>query len=150
MHQKTVTSILPEEDFCLYKDFPFNQLIIFYKGSKLIHTYTIHFTTLMMMRKLDLIGGARGADARRTRHPRHRCELLARHLGAGRHAAGGHCQAQRRHPRGFGDPGVQERFKKLGQEIWPSDQQTPGALAAKQKAEIAKWTPIIRQTMPAQ
>jgi len=39
---------------------------------------------------------------------------------------------------------VQERFKKLGQEIWPTDHQTPQALAAKQKAEIAKWTPIIK------
>jgi len=48
------------------------------------------------------------------------------------------------------DPGVQERFKKLGQEIWPTDHQTPQALAAKQKAEIAKWTPIIKETMPAQ
>jgi tripartite-type tricarboxylate transporter receptor subunit TctC len=44
------------------------------------------------------------------------------------------------------DPGVQQRFKKVGQEIWPPDQQTPGALAAKQKAEIAKWTPIIKAT----
>ena len=44
------------------------------------------------------------------------------------------------------DPGVQERFKKLGQEIWPPDDQTPDALAAKQKAETAKWTPIIKDT----
>jgi tripartite-type tricarboxylate transporter receptor subunit TctC len=48
------------------------------------------------------------------------------------------------------DPAVAERFKKLGQEIWPVDQQTPAALAAKQKTEIAKWTPIIKATMPAQ
>ncbi len=44
------------------------------------------------------------------------------------------------------DPGVQERFKKLGQEIWPPDYQTPDALAAKQQAETAKWTPIIKDT----
>ncbi len=44
------------------------------------------------------------------------------------------------------DPGVQERFKKLGQEIWPANYQTPEALAAKEKAEIAKWTPIIEAT----
>ena len=43
------------------------------------------------------------------------------------------------------DPGVQERFKKIGQEIWPPDYQTPEALAAKQQAEIAKWTPIIKE-----
>jgi tripartite-type tricarboxylate transporter receptor subunit TctC len=42
------------------------------------------------------------------------------------------------------DPGVQERFKKVGQEIWPPEDQTPAALAAKQKAEIAKWTPVIK------
>jgi tripartite-type tricarboxylate transporter receptor subunit TctC len=42
------------------------------------------------------------------------------------------------------DPGVQERFKKVGQELWPPEQQTPAALAAKQKAEIAKWTPVIK------
>jgi tripartite-type tricarboxylate transporter receptor subunit TctC len=44
------------------------------------------------------------------------------------------------------DPVLQERFKKIGQEIWPLDQQTPQALAAKQKAEIAKWTPIIKES----
>jgi tripartite-type tricarboxylate transporter receptor subunit TctC len=44
------------------------------------------------------------------------------------------------------DPGVQERFKKIGQEIWPPDYQTPEALAAKQQAEIAKWTPIIKES----
>jgi len=31
----------------------------------------------------------------------------------------------------------------FGQEIWPPEYQTPEALAAKQKAEIARWTPII-------
>ncbi len=42
------------------------------------------------------------------------------------------------------DPSVQERFKKVGQEIWPAEDQTAAALAAKQKAEIAKWTPVIK------
>ena len=41
------------------------------------------------------------------------------------------------------DPTMQERFKKVGQEIWPVEYQTPEALAAKQKAELAKWTPVI-------
>jgi tripartite-type tricarboxylate transporter receptor subunit TctC len=41
------------------------------------------------------------------------------------------------------DPIVQDRFKKVGQEIWPIKDQTPEALAAKQKAELAKWTPVI-------
>jgi len=44
------------------------------------------------------------------------------------------------------DPIVQDRFKKVGQEIWPAEYQTPAALAAKQKAEIVKWTPIIKQS----
>ncbi len=44
------------------------------------------------------------------------------------------------------DPGVQERFRKIGQEIWPPEYQTPEALAAKQQAEIAKWTPIIKES----
>lgn len=44
------------------------------------------------------------------------------------------------------DPVVQDRFKKVGQEIWPVAFQTPAALAAKQQAEIAKWTPIIKES----
>ncbi len=44
------------------------------------------------------------------------------------------------------DPAVQERFRKIGQEIWPPDHQTPDALAAKQKAEIAKWVPVIKDS----
>jgi tripartite-type tricarboxylate transporter receptor subunit TctC len=44
------------------------------------------------------------------------------------------------------DPTVQDRFKKVGQEIWPVAYQTPEALAARQKAEIAKWMPIIQES----
>lgn len=43
------------------------------------------------------------------------------------------------------DPAVQERFKKAGQEVWPQAEQTPEALAAKQQAEIARWSPIIKE-----
>ena len=43
------------------------------------------------------------------------------------------------------DPVVQERLKKVGQEVWPPEYQTPAALAAKQKAEMAKWTPVIKE-----
>jgi hypothetical protein len=32
----------------------------------------------------------------------------------------------------------------LAQEIFPPEQQTPQALAALQKTEIAKWWPIIK------
>jgi tripartite-type tricarboxylate transporter receptor subunit TctC len=44
------------------------------------------------------------------------------------------------------DPTVQDRFRKVGQEIWPVEYQTPEALAAKQKAELAKWTPVILES----
>jgi tripartite-type tricarboxylate transporter receptor subunit TctC len=43
------------------------------------------------------------------------------------------------------DPGVRALLADLGQEIFPRDQQTPEALAALQKAEIAKWWPIIKE-----
>jgi hypothetical protein len=39
---------------------------------------------------------------------------------------------------------VQRRIGRLGQEIFPREKQTPGALAAFQKAEINKWWPIIK------
>jgi tripartite-type tricarboxylate transporter receptor subunit TctC len=42
------------------------------------------------------------------------------------------------------DPSVQQRLRNVGQEIWPIAEQTPAALAAKQQAEIALWTPIIK------
>jgi tripartite-type tricarboxylate transporter receptor subunit TctC len=42
------------------------------------------------------------------------------------------------------DPSVVRRLTDIGQEIFPRDQQTPQALAALQKAELAKWTPIIK------
>jgi tripartite-type tricarboxylate transporter receptor subunit TctC len=43
------------------------------------------------------------------------------------------------------DPTVKERFSAVGQEVWPPEGQTPAALAAKQKAEIERWTPIIKE-----
>ena len=42
------------------------------------------------------------------------------------------------------DASVQQRLRNVGQEIWPLGEQTPQALAAKQKAEIAQWTPIVK------
>ena len=41
------------------------------------------------------------------------------------------------------DPAVQQRFKDIGQEMWPVAQQNPAGLAAQQKAEIEKWFPIV-------
>jgi tripartite-type tricarboxylate transporter receptor subunit TctC len=43
------------------------------------------------------------------------------------------------------DASVRERLKKVGQEIWPVEDQTPEALAAMQKAEIARWTPFVKE-----
>ena len=42
------------------------------------------------------------------------------------------------------DPAVRKRFEDLGLEVPPRAQQTPEALAAHHKAEIAKWWPIIK------
>jgi tripartite-type tricarboxylate transporter receptor subunit TctC len=42
------------------------------------------------------------------------------------------------------EPAVRARLAELGQEIYPRDQQTPEALGALQRAEIARWWPIIK------
>jgi tripartite-type tricarboxylate transporter receptor subunit TctC len=41
-------------------------------------------------------------------------------------------------------PAVRQRLTDMGQEIPPREQQTPEALGAFQRAEMAKWYPIIR------
>jgi tripartite-type tricarboxylate transporter receptor subunit TctC len=42
------------------------------------------------------------------------------------------------------DPAIRKKLVDLAQEIFPREQQTPEALAAYQRAEIAKWWPIIK------
>lgn len=42
------------------------------------------------------------------------------------------------------DPAVSKQLENLGLQMPPKDQQTPEALGAWQKAEIAKWWPMIR------
>ena len=42
------------------------------------------------------------------------------------------------------DPLVKQRLTEVGVQIPPVDQRSPKALAALQKAEIAKWWPIIK------
>jgi tripartite-type tricarboxylate transporter receptor subunit TctC len=42
------------------------------------------------------------------------------------------------------DPTVRQRLLDLAQTIYPPEQETPTALHAFQKAEIAKWWPIIK------
>ncbi len=42
------------------------------------------------------------------------------------------------------DPAVRQRLTEMGLEIPPRDQQTPQALLALQRADIAKWWPIIK------
>jgi tripartite-type tricarboxylate transporter receptor subunit TctC len=41
------------------------------------------------------------------------------------------------------EPNIRDRLVKLGQEIPPRAEQTPEALAARQRAEIEIWKPII-------
>jgi tripartite-type tricarboxylate transporter receptor subunit TctC len=45
---------------------------------------------------------------------------------------------------GLGDANLRQRLANIGQEIFPPDRQTPEALGAYQRAEIAKWWPIIK------
>jgi tripartite-type tricarboxylate transporter receptor subunit TctC len=42
------------------------------------------------------------------------------------------------------DPVVAKKLADLGQEIPPADQQNPAGLAAQLKAELERWTPIIK------
>ena len=42
------------------------------------------------------------------------------------------------------DPAVHSRLEKIGEEIFPRELQSPGALAAFHKAEYEKWLPIIK------
>jgi tripartite-type tricarboxylate transporter receptor subunit TctC len=42
------------------------------------------------------------------------------------------------------DPRAKQRFEDLGIQITPLDQQSPEALRALQKAEMARWWPIIK------
>ncbi len=42
------------------------------------------------------------------------------------------------------DPKFKQRMIELALEMPPSDQLTPEALAALQKAEIAKWWPMMK------
>jgi tripartite-type tricarboxylate transporter receptor subunit TctC len=41
-------------------------------------------------------------------------------------------------------PEVRGRFADLGLALYPRQDQTPEALAAAQKADIAKWWPVIK------
>jgi tripartite-type tricarboxylate transporter receptor subunit TctC len=43
------------------------------------------------------------------------------------------------------DPAVRSRFIDLGLEIFPREQQTPEALGALQRADAAKWWPLINE-----
>ena len=42
------------------------------------------------------------------------------------------------------DPAVRKQLESLGLQLPPSDQLSPEALGAWQKAEIAKWWPMIK------
>ena len=42
------------------------------------------------------------------------------------------------------DPTVQTKLAAIGQDILPPERQNPQTLDAHQKAEIAKWWPLIK------
>ena len=42
------------------------------------------------------------------------------------------------------DPTVQTKLASIGQDIFPRERQNPQALDTHQKAEIAKWWPLIK------
>jgi hypothetical protein len=42
------------------------------------------------------------------------------------------------------DPAVRQKLENLGLEMPPKDQLSPEALGTWQKAEIAKWWPMIK------
>jgi tripartite-type tricarboxylate transporter receptor subunit TctC len=42
------------------------------------------------------------------------------------------------------DPAVRKQLENLGLQMPPKDKLTPAALGAWQKAEIAKWWPMIK------
>ena len=46
--------------------------------------------------------------------------------------------------RTLADPALRSTFASVGEEIYPSEQQTPQWLAAFHKAELEKWWPIIK------
>jgi len=43
------------------------------------------------------------------------------------------------------DPAVKQRFADLGATTMPPEKGTPAALQAHLKAEIEKWTPLIKK-----
>jgi tripartite-type tricarboxylate transporter receptor subunit TctC len=43
------------------------------------------------------------------------------------------------------DPAVQKRFAELGATTYPPDKATPAALQQQLKAEIDRWTPLIKK-----
>jgi tripartite-type tricarboxylate transporter receptor subunit TctC len=44
----------------------------------------------------------------------------------------------------LGDPNVRKQLESLGLQMPPADQLTPSALGDWQKAEIAKWWPMLK------
>jgi tripartite-type tricarboxylate transporter receptor subunit TctC len=46
---------------------------------------------------------------------------------------------------GLADPVVAARLAPFGMEPFPHERQTPQALAAMQKADAEKWSPLIKE-----
>jgi hypothetical protein len=85
------------------------------------------------------------ADHRRRRRAGRALPVLARAVGAERHAEGCHRQAQRRRwsTRSPIRP-VRQRLTEFGHEVAPRNMQTPEGLYATHKADVEKWGPIIK------
>ena len=91
---------------------------------------------------------ARGAAERADREGAGRRlpdEHLGRHFRAEGHAAGDHRQARRRARQGARTiPSVQKRLAELGGSIPAKDERTPAKFDGFVKAEIARWSPILK------
>ena len=83
-----------------------------------------------------LVGRARDPQHGRGRRAGSLSVVLARHVAAEGHAKDVVAKLNAAVVAALADPAVRQRFKDVGQDIWPREQQTPEALAAHQKAEI--------------
>ncbi len=73
-------------------------------------------------------------------------EHLGRHLRTEGHAEGDRRQARRALDKALDDPGVKKRIADLGGSLPAKDERKPAKFDAFVKAEIARWSPILKAT----
>ena len=83
-------------------------------------------------------------DRRRSRAARLPRLDLAGRVGAEGHAEGDHRKLNAAIAGALADPAVQKRLAEIGQEMPSAEQMTPAGFGAFHKAEMDKWTPIIK------